>query len=154
MKNKTLKVQAIVLLILYGLQFFAGMTLNLFVTIASNHPGSNAKNYFSGAGHGLVWALSGAGGWELAAHVYLALILVLASIGLFTSSLKYKSGNWMWSSAVATLFTIGALFNGLSFINYNHNVSSMIMASCWLIAVGAIVYGLVRDSNLRLNNKA
>jgi hypothetical protein len=46
---------------------------------------------------------------------------------------------------MAAMTTKGALFNGLSFINYNHDISSMIMVSCWLIAVGSIVFALIRS---------
>jgi hypothetical protein len=36
------------------------------------------------------------------------------------------------------------LFNGLSFTDFGEDFSSMIMASCWLIAVGALVIRISR----------
>lgn len=147
MNSSKLRLMSIGLLIGYGLQFLAGMLLNLFVTIPSKHPGKDALNYFSGGLHGLAWALTGHGGWELSIHVYLALLLVLGSIGLFIRANMLHDKGWSIVGAIAALFTIGAFFNGLSFINYNHNVSSMIMASCWLIAVGSLIFGIARFTN-------
>lgn len=144
MDNSKLHLQSIGLLIGYGLQFLAGMLLNLFVTIPTNHPGRNASNYFSGGLHGLVWALAGHGGWELSFHVYLAVLLVFGSVSLFIRAVVERNKNWSIVGAIAALFTIGAFFNGLSFINYNHNISSMIMATCWLGAVGSLVFGVAR----------
>lgn len=144
MSTSKLHVQSIVLIVGYALQFLAGMLLNLFVTIPSNHPGSNASNYFSGGFHGFIWAISDRGGWELSVHVYLAILLVLGSVSLFIRAFSVHDKNWSIVGAVAALFTIGAFFNGLSFINYNKNISSMIMATCWLVAVGSLVYGVAR----------
>lgn len=145
MDRKRVNRQAIGLLVGYALQFLAGMTLNLFVTVSNNHPGVNANNYFVGDAHGLVWALSGRGGTALAVHVYIAVALVLGSLGLLIASIQLKSKVWIWCSSIAFLSTIGALFNGLSFINYNHDFSSMIMASCWLLAVAALIYGTITN---------
>lgn len=142
MVKSKLRLQSIGLLVGYGLQFLAGMLLNLFVIIPNNHPGRDAPNFFTGGIHGLFWALAGHGGWELSVHASLALLLVLGSISLVVSAIVRHDKNWVIASSIAALFTIGALFNGLSFINYNHNVSSMIMASCWLVAVGSLVYGI------------
>lgn len=139
-----LHLQSIGLLVGYGLQFLAGMLLNLFVTIPTHHPGSNASNYFGGGFHGLVWALSGHGGWELAFHVYLAVVLVAGSVSLLIMALNQHDRSWKIASGVTALFTIGALFNGLSFINYNHDINSMIMATCWLVAVGTLVFAIAK----------
>jgi hypothetical protein len=139
-----LRRQASGLLVGYALEFFAGIALNLFVQLSGKHPGANDAAYFGGALHGLGWALSG-GGWTLAFHVYLGVILVLGSVSLSIMSTLLGTKKWIIASAIAALTTIGALFNGLSFINYGHDVSSLIMASCWLAAVGSLVYVLVTD---------
>ncbi|HVU59557.1 MAG TPA: hypothetical protein VHC98_01835 [Candidatus Saccharimonadales bacterium] len=135
----TVRKQTLGLLVGYGLQFLAGMLLNLFVTVAAVHPGTQAGEFFGGAARALGWALSGQGGWELAVHAYLAIALVLGTLSLCYSSVLMRSRRWIICSIIAAFFTMGALFNGLSFINYNHDVNSMVMASCWLISVGAIV---------------
>lgn len=144
MDDTKVRRQSIGLLGGYALQFLAGMLLNLFVTIPANHPGRNASNYFIGGLHGLVWALSGHGGWELTFHVYLAVLLVFGCVSLFILALMQHNKNWAIAGGVAALFTIGAFLNGLSFINYSHNISSMIMAICWLIAVGALVFAVIK----------
>lgn len=143
MKGKSINRQAIGLLIGYALQFLAGIVLNLFITVPKQHPGANATNYFVGAFHGLVWSLSGKGGTTLAAHVYFAVALVLGGLGLLLTGIQTKSKLWFWCGSIAFLATVGALFNGLSFINYSHDFSSMIMASCWLLAVSALVCGII-----------
>ena len=141
-KNIRIKKQGSGLLIGYAIQFIAGMTLNLFVTISKPHPGYKASNYFVGIFHALIWSLDGNGGLALAIHAYLAIILVLGSLSLLATSIKFGLPKWIWLSVIAAVFTIGALFNGLSYVNYGHNISSMIMACCWLVAVSAIVFGL------------
>lgn len=113
-------------------------------------------NYFGGGWHSLGWALSGHRGWELSFHVYLAVLLVLGSTSLFIRAMVEHDKNWSIVGAIAVLFTIGAFFNGLSFINYNHNLNSMIMATRWLAAVVSLTFGLSVDnrSNLKRLHKA
>ena len=147
MNSSKLRKQALGLLARYGLQFLAGMLLNLFITIPATHPGSSGSEYFSRSWNSLIWALSGQGGWELVFHVYLALLLVLGSIALFIrAAAEEHNKNWSIAGGVAALFTVGAFFNGLSFVNYNNSVSSMIMATCWLVAVGALIFGVAKFS--------
>jgi hypothetical protein len=55
---------------------------------------------------------------------------------------------------VAVLYTLGAFFNGLSFVNYNQNVSSMIMATCWLVAVSALTFGVSKFSSVSAKTHA
>jgi hypothetical protein len=147
MKTDRLQRHALGLLVGFGVQFLAGMTLNLFVTLPKVHSGTNGKNYFASSGHGLIWSLSGGGGVALTIHVYIAVALFLGCVGLFIRGLKLDKPVWTWSGGIAALFTLGALFNGLSFIDYNHDVSSMIMASCWLIAVFSLIIGLLKFAN-------
>lgn len=144
MAKHGLREQAAGLLVGYGVQFLAGMTLNLFVTIPGSHPGTTGNDYFVRSGHSLVWTLSGGGGIALAIHVYIAIGLLLGSVALFVRSLRARDKLWSWCSGIASIFTLGALFNGLSFVDFNQDISSMIMASCWLIAVGALITGLVK----------
>jgi hypothetical protein len=144
MTNKKLRLQAIGLLCGYALQFLAGMLLNLFITIPDTHPGSSDSNYFSSSSHSLAWILSGSSGWELTFHTYLGLLLVIGSIGLLIRALLLNNKNWVIVGGVTAALTIGAFFNGLSFVDFNKNISSMIMATCWLGAVGAVIVGLVK----------
>lgn len=127
----------------YALQFLVGMILNLFVMLPQAHPGSSGQEYFARSFHSLGWALSFGGGWQLALHTYIALGLVLGSLGLCVHARILHDKKWTILGATAALFTTGAFFNGLSFIDYNNDTSSMIMATCWLIAVGTVVAGLL-----------
>lgn len=128
----------------FGVQFAVGMLLNLFVTIPDRHPGAGGAEYFSASGSGLIWALSFGGGWALFVHTVIAVLLTVGCIVLFLRSLARAGRGWRWLTAVAALATLGALFNGLSFIDYAHDISSAIMAGAWLIAVGSLTLGLVR----------
>jgi hypothetical protein len=153
MRYSKLRLQAIGLLVGYALQFLAGMLLNLFVTIPATHPGSSGSNYFSRSGNSLTWTLGGHGGWELTIHVYLGVLLILGSSSLFVKALVLHDKKWAVLGGTAALFTIGAFFNGLSFMDFNKNISSMIMATCWLVAVGALTAGLFLYSALSLSKR-
>jgi hypothetical protein len=142
---------AIGLLIGYLLQFLAGMLLNLFVTIPHKHPGSSGTNYFSRSAHSLVWSLSGSGGWALSFHAGLALLLVVSSLGFLVSALIVHNKLWVITGGTAAMMTLGAFFNGLSFIDFDKDISSMIMATCWIGAVGALVIGLLKHVKFSSN---
>jgi hypothetical protein len=143
-----LRTHAKILLILFAVQFLAGMLLNLFVTLPKVHPGTSGDNYFSQSWASLVWTLSGGGGWTLAVHASIAVALLIGTIALFVRTLSWPGRGWRWGSGIAALFTLGALFNGLSFADYNQDFSSMIMATCWLIAVTAVVIPLTRGRTI------
>ena len=149
MKHKQLRKLAAGLLVFYGIQFLAGMTLNLFVNLPKSHPGTTGSNYYSQSGHSLIWALSGGGGVALAIHVYIAIGLFFGSLALFIRSIVVEDRLWKWCGGIAAFFTLGALANGLSFVDFGKNVNSMAMATCWLVAVSALVIGLIKstDSN-------
>src|SRR5665213_1655489 len=114
MRVERLRRQGTGLLCGYALQFLAGMLLNLFVTIPNTHPGSTGSEYFSRSAHSLGWTLSGGGGWELAFHVYLGLLLVVGSISLFIFAMQIHNKSWSIAGGIAAVLTLGAFFNGLS----------------------------------------
>ena len=45
-------------------------------------------------------------------------------------------------SAVGALAILGAAFNGVSFLNYGHAFSSMIMAGLWALALACYLTGM------------
>jgi hypothetical protein len=145
MASPGLRIQTVVLLWLFAVQFFAGMILNLFIEIPKHHPGTAGGNYFSQSWASLLWALSGAAGWALLLHAALAVVLFLGTLALFLSSLRRSGRGWRWGTGLAALVTLGALFNGLSFLDFNQDFSSMIMATCWLIVVSILVFLLVKS---------
>lgn len=128
-----------VTLLLLG-QFAVGMVTNLFVTVPAHHPGAHAANYFSGVGTVVSWAISQATP-ALAAHAALGVTLVAAALVVLGLSIPTRRAATVASAVVGLLAIIGAGFNGASFLNYGHNVSSLIMAL--LFAVAVLAYATV-----------
>lgn len=143
MDTKSLRRHAAGLVVAFGVQFVAGMVLNLFVTIPAQHPGTSGSEYFTRSGHSLLWAFT-SGGAALAVHAYIALALLLGCLALWVRALRIHSRAWSWAGGLATVFTLGATFNGLSFLDYSYDASSMVMASFWLLAVGTLVAALAK----------
>jgi hypothetical protein len=123
---------AVCLLLL--VQYLLGMVANLFVTIPAHHPGAGAANYFSGSASGLGWVIPNGPGW-LAAHAALGLALVLVAIASLVLTWGRAGRLCTATSALGLLAIIGAGFNGLSFLDFGHNFSSMIMAGLWALAL-------------------
>lgn len=120
-------------------QFVLGMAVNLFVTIPADHPGAHPANYFAGSARSIGWAIPHGGVW-LAAHVGLGLALVLG--GVVTITLATRSGNRVaiGTSVLGGAAILGAAFNGASFLDFNQDYSSMIMAALFAVAVGSDIW--------------
>ncbi|HZS93257.1 MAG TPA: hypothetical protein VFA78_00530 [Chloroflexota bacterium] len=116
------------------LQFLLGMAVNLFVTITRHHPGANPSEFFSGAFHSVVWAVSGAP-ILLILHAILGLLLVLTSIGIVIAAFRAASTGIRVLAVLGFLMILGAGFNGASFLNYNHDVNSYLMSVGFAIAI-------------------
>jgi uncharacterized membrane protein YoaK (UPF0700 family) len=131
---RVLRVLLLLMVLLILCQAALGMAVNLFVTIPGHHPGSQPSNYLTGSADSIGWAL-GHGDVVLAAHVALGLALVVVAIALAVVVARTRRrGVAVWS-VLGGLLTIGAAFNGASFLDFNTDVSSLIMA---LLAFGAI----------------
>ena len=129
---RRLTLAAVVLVLI---QAAIGMVVNLDVTIPANHPGSRPSNYFAGSVSSVGWAVSH-GAAALAIHGTLGLAVAVVVIGVGVRS--FAVARWpvrAWS-ILAALLVIGAGFNGASFLDFNYDVSSLIMA---LLALGAVV---------------
>ncbi len=133
------------MLILLLVQFILGIATNLYVTIPPKHPGAGANAYFSGLLQGIGWVIPN-GAVVLAAHAALGLALILVGLDLLVRSIVTKAlprrGGLFSTSLVGLAAIIGAAFNGVSFLNYDHDVSSLIMALLFAVAVGAYVVEL------------
>jgi hypothetical protein len=117
-----------------------GMVVNLNVTIPSHHPGAHPANYLGGSLRSVVWSI-GHGKAALAIHAALGLGLVVIVISTALYALRvHRRAIAVWSS-IAALLVIGAGFNGASFLDFNDNTSSLVMALLALAAVGC--YSLV-----------
>ena len=121
-------------------QFIAGMTVNLFVELPKVHPGSQATEYFSGVVEGIVWAIVN-GKAYLQVHVLLGLLLVLGSSTILVLSIATKQRKWVVAGTMGWVGTIGAGFNGGSYLNYGHELSSFLMAVGFLVAI--VSYAIV-----------
>ncbi len=116
------------------IQYLLGMAVNLYVALPGHHPGAAASNYLTGAASGLAWVISAGPGWA-AAHAAFGLALVVAALA--SIALTWRRGGRMATatSVLGALAIVGAGFNGVSFVNYGHAFSSMIMAGLWALAL-------------------
>ncbi|PRZ44296.1 hypothetical protein CLV47_101422 [Antricoccus suffuscus] len=129
------------LCLLLLIQFVLGMIVNLFVPIPSKHPGAHPAGYLSGIADSIGWAVPDGGVW-LAAHVALGLAMVLASIAGLIAAVRYGQRGPIAAALVGLLAIIGAAFNGASFLSFNKDYSSMIMAGCFALALACYIVGL------------
>jgi polyferredoxin len=114
------------------------MYVNLFGAIPGRHPGASPSNYLSGSGQSLLWSVEH-GGATLAIHTVLGVLLGVMVIGIVARSIRSRRQSvWMWS-IFSALMVIGAGFNGASFLDYNKNVSSFIMALLAFAGVACFV---------------
>jgi hypothetical protein len=121
-------------IVLVLVQAGIGMVVNLDVSIPDHHPGAHPSNYFGGSFHSVAWAVAH-GGLALAVHVSLGLALIVMVIAIAIRALRIANraiGAW---STLAGCLVIGAAFNGASFLDFNKDINSLIMA---LLALSAV----------------
>jgi hypothetical protein len=144
-RRSALPGQAMILSVLLLVQFFVGMITNLYVTIPDNHPGAGAKDFFSGAPDALSWAVGSGAPW-LAFHAALGMALAFFTILFIITAVRAKDRLWIWVSVIGALVVIGAAFNGTSFLMYNHDFSSLIMAGLFALGLGTYLTGIYYSS--------
>jgi heme/copper-type cytochrome/quinol oxidase subunit 3 len=115
-------------------QYAIGMVVNLFVTIPAHHPGAKPSNYFSGSGSSVAWAIAD-GPAALAVHAALGLALVVAAIAVAVLATNLRRRGVIALAWLGAACILGAGFNGASFLDFNHDISSLIMS---LLAAAAI----------------
>ena len=119
------------------------MVVNVFVVLPGRHPGAGAGDYFSGAAAGLAWVIADGPGWAAAPAAF-GMALVAAAIAAV--ALTWRTGGTpagRAASVTGALAIIGAGFNGVSFLDYGHGFSSMIMAGLWALALACYLTGAV-----------
>lgn len=111
-----------------------GMVVNLYTTIPAHHPGANPSNYLAGSARSIGWAISHAA-VALAIHATLGLVVVVLAITVAVTALRGTNRALKIWSILAAGLVIGAGFNGASFLDFNKNTSSLVMA---LLALGSV----------------
>ena len=122
-------------------QYLLGMATNLYVTLPGRHPGAGAGNYFAGLASGLAWVIPDGPAWA-AVHAAFGLALVLAAFAAVALTRRQASRVATGTSVLGALAIVGAGFNGVSFLNYGHAFSSMIMAGLWALALACYITGM------------
>ncbi len=125
-------VLAVIVLVL--VQSWIGMDVNLYVAIPAQHPGARPASYFGGSVRSIAWAVAH-GAPALVVHAVLGLALAVLVIGVAVYAIRLGRRPIAAWSVLAGLLVIGAGFNGASFLDFNNNISSLIMA---LLALGAV----------------
>jgi hypothetical protein len=132
--TRRLRHLTLVTMILLLIQASLGMVVNLDVAIPDNHPGAQPSDYFSGSFHSVAWAI-GHGAAALAVHAALGLALGLFVIWVAARSFALGRSSVQAWAVLGGVLVLGAGFNGASFLDFNHDSSSLIMA---LLAFGAL----------------
>ncbi len=135
------------------IQYLLGMAVNLYVTIPGRHPGAGASNYLSGLASGLAWVIPDGPAWA-AAHAAFGLALVLAAFAGIVLSRRQARRVATGASVLGALAILGAGFNGMSFLNYGHDFSSMIMAGLWALALACYLTGMFLAARRLLRGSA
>jgi hypothetical protein len=112
-----------------------GMAANLYVIVPNHHSGAHPSNYFSGSVNSIGWALSNSAA-ILVIHVIVGFALVLMVFNTVVRLAKLKRRSINTWAILGALFVIGAGFNGASFLDFNDNISSLLMA---LLAFASII---------------
>jgi hypothetical protein len=115
-------------------QYLLGMAVNIYVVLPAHHPGAAASDYFTGAASGLAWVIPDGPAWA-GVHAAFGLALVLAAFASLALTRGQHSRAATALSVLGALAILGAAFNGVSFLNYGHPFSSMIMAGLWALAL-------------------
>jgi heme A synthase len=154
-RNRAARGWAFGLLIALLVQFGLGMYVNLFATIPLNHPGHGAANFFAGSYHSVAWAeTSQRAPLILAVHAGLGLLLVLGSLWLVVLAIRGRRRGFAWAAVLGALFIVGAGFNGASFLNYNEDANSYVMALLFALAVLCYVVLLALPSSIERQARA
>jgi hypothetical protein len=122
-------------------QYLLGMVVNLYVTLPGQHPGAGAGDYFAAAASGLAWVIPDGPAWA-AAHAAFGLALVLAAVASVALTRRLGGRTATVTAVLGALAIVGAGFNGVSFVNYGHAFSSMIMAGLWALALACYITGM------------
>jgi hypothetical protein len=123
------------------IQFAAGMLVNLFTKIPDSHPGSNPSDYLSGSLQSVNWATAQSGLPALVFHTTWGMLLMVNGVVLIALARGVGRRAVTVSAVLGFLFLVGAGFYGASFLDFNDDYSSMIMAT--LFGLSVLAYTVV-----------
>ena len=123
-------------------QFLLGMYVNLFVTIPTKHPGANPTEFFHGVVQSVTWAITQSGLIFLILHSAFGLVIVAGAVVLLVQAIQSRMRSLIITTGFGLFGVLVAGLNGGSFLNYNQDFSSMIMAAGFSVAMAAYVFGL------------
>lgn len=122
-------------------QVLVGMAVNLYITIPKSHPGAKPTNYFTGSIRSISWAIPHGGVW-LAVHVSLGVLLIFCGAWVTVLAARIGGRRRITATSVGLAAIVAAAFNGVSFLDFNQDSSSMIMAVLAVAAVFCYVIAL------------
>jgi hypothetical protein len=124
-------------------QFSLGMFANLFIDISSTHPGAGEHNYLTATFRGIVWLETSKDAPVLVAtHAGVGVTLLIGSLWMLTRAVRTRSRPTVtWSAVLGALCILGAAVNGASFLDYNNDVNSYLMAM--FFAGSVLCYGVI-----------
>jgi heme A synthase len=141
-RDLTVRRWALSMLVALLVQFGLGMYVNLFVPIPLNHPGHSPGNYLTGTFSSVTWTeTSQHAPLVLATHAGAGLVLGVGSLWLAIRGARGRRRAVTRAAVLGALCILGAGFNGGSFLDYNANLSSYLMAL--LFAAAVLCYGVI-----------
>ncbi|HEV8666492.1 MAG TPA: hypothetical protein VN665_01415 [Candidatus Paceibacterota bacterium] len=127
---RALRLNAMFLIGALVVQYALGMYVNLFVSFPEN------------ATDGQLWEFA----WSqppLAAHIILAILLLLGAIVALVRAVLYKNKGWIIANTVGLLAILAAGASGASFIPSQGDIYSYSMSLAFLAAMLAYALGLL-----------
>lgn len=130
------------------LQYYLGMTVNLFVVIPDDHPGINSTSFSDGSCQAFGWVFGTPGLGVLQAHIIIGLLLVAVSFGTLVLAVIAMDWRWIGISLLTFAFIFGAMWGGILFLVNNNDCFSMMMAGFWGLSVALVAVGLIFHGSL------
>jgi hypothetical protein len=150
MSPASLRRRLLLMIALVIVQAGLGMAVNLYVSVPRAHPGAKPGNFLAGSLSSIGWAISHSP-LALAIHAVLGIALVATALLLAVSAARLRqavvAGCAITAARLrqavvagcaitAAMLLIGAGFNGASFLDFGHDINSLIMA---LLAFAALL---------------
>ena len=133
-------------LVLLIANFLLGVVVNLFVTIPAHHPGSRGSDYFSQSEQSVTWAFGNASPW-LQMHIGLSVVIAALGVILAIAAIVTFRGRLIVASLLGLIGIVAAGFNGASFLDFNLDISSLVMSCGLALAFLAYLGGLLATTS-------